>query len=180
MREARMAHLGCFYLPPSIPPELVRAVASDAALDADRVGRFLEVFSQTPVGRRLGPPQSWATAAFLVRLAAVLRLLDWEASGIDRHLEAGLPAAQQALRELAEWQMQPSRAPADQQEAPLLTRVLALFVEHFCWDGRAELGADLTLGVADEDQLVDALADLLWAHRHALPPEPNTERGRAP
>jgi hypothetical protein len=42
------------------------------------------------------------------------------------------------------------------------------------------LGADLTLGAADEDQLVDALADLLWAHRHALPPDPNPERGRAP
>jgi hypothetical protein len=34
------------------------------------------------------------------------------------------------------------------------------------WDGRPLLGADLELGAADEDALVDALAKFLWLRRH--------------
>jgi hypothetical protein len=50
----------------------------------------------------------------------------------------------------------------------LALRVFSVWVEHFAWHGREQLGADLVLGEAEEDALADALADLLWDNRDAL------------
>ena len=152
-----MAVTPCPLQLPDFPPDLIQAVARDAARDADRVGLFLGALG-------LAPPLP-LPAAFLLGLGAALRLLLWEQDGIDAHRRAGLPPARQALRDVfraAAGQADPGTA---EQAKALPGRVLALFIEHFAWAGRAELGADLTLGPADEDALLEGLADFLWAHR---------------
>jgi len=144
------------FSPPAhaFPPELVRAVAQDAARDADHVGGFLSALGLNPP-RRL-------PADFLLGVGAALRLLRWEHRV---HLDAGLPPARQALHEVfrtATGQAQPDEAHRAQS---LAGRVTALFVEHFAWVGRVELDADIVLGQADPEDLLEVLADFLWACR---------------
>jgi hypothetical protein len=161
-----------------LPSDLVRAVAQDAALDADRVGCFLDQLlgrCAAPAGDRpplLLPPD------FLLELAAALRLLAWETSGLRCHLEAGLPPAQQALRDAFRW-LKPATAAPETSDVPdrLMPRVLALFIERLAWNGRAELGADFALGEPDEDVLTEAIADFLWSHRHNLGNEDSAAGG---
>jgi hypothetical protein len=42
---------------------------------------------------------------------------------------------------------------------------MVLFVERFAWKARDELDADVALHEADEEQILEALADFLWNHR---------------
>jgi len=159
----------------AFPPELVRAVAHDAACDADLVVVFLDALGLSPAGPDQPPRR--LPAWFLLELGAALRLWLWECHGMRLHREAGLPPAEEALRGV----FGRLTAPAADQPAggtPLSRRVLALFVEHFAWSGRADLDADLVLGEVDEDALVEVLANLVWAHRAAVGPESDaTARG---
>jgi hypothetical protein len=105
-------------------------------------------------------------AGYLLDLGAALRLLAWERAGLDPAAVAGLPPAWQALRTVC------LAAAADRNGTPpaeppgtLARRVLAAFVEYFAWCGRAELAADVALSAADEDELLEGLADFLWANR---------------
>ena len=47
----------------------------------------------------------------------------------------------------------------------LCIRVMRLSVERFAWTAPAELGTDVSLAEADEEALLEAFADFLWAHR---------------
>jgi hypothetical protein len=49
----------------------------------------------------------------------------------------------------------------------LTFRVFTLWLERFAWSGRELWDADLVLGDAEEDELVEVLAALLWAHRNS-------------
>ena len=51
----------------------------------------------------------------------------------------------------------------------LLPAVLRLLVDHIARAGRRHLGAEVIL---DEDALVESLAQLLWAHRDRVEPDP--------
>jgi hypothetical protein len=104
---------------------------------------------------------------FLLGLGAALRLLVWEQDGLHAHRDAGLPSAYEAIREA--FQAVTAPEPLEEKEraaTQLARRVLAVVVERLAWNGRSLLGADLELGEADEDVLVDALARFLWPHRH--------------
>jgi len=142
-----------------VPAELVTAIAEDADRDADRVGLFL---------RRLGLEGSahgplLLPASFLLNLGAALRLLDWELRGLRVHIEEGLPSAQEAVRAAF-------LAVSAQSNAPISTtgmlayRVMTLFIERFAWNARKELDAQVTLEEADEDRILEELADYLWEH----------------
>jgi hypothetical protein len=153
-------------LPPltlaDVPSELIEAVARDAARDAERVALFLDALSQTPPGRWLAEKPVSLPADFLLALGAALRLWVWEEHKLTAHREAGLPAAREAL-----WDV--FRAVADLEAAGrikgLKARVLSVSVERFAWNARPELGVDVTLGEAEEDAVLEALADFLWDHR---------------
>ncbi len=144
---------------PNHPPDLVRAVADEAERDADRVGLLLTTLGLQPSIR--------LSFEFLLALGAALRLCHWEQNGIDLHLRAGLPPARQVLDEVFRTAIGNAAPEAAERTRNVASRVAAFFVERFAWNGRAELGADLTLGPADEDALLDGLADFLWANRPA-------------
>ena len=92
-----------------------------------------------------------------------------EEAGLQPHEVAALPPAQQALHDilgsLSAYATGDKRREVRQPR--FIPRVLAAFVDHFAWHGCAELNADLTLAEADEDALLEALADFLWEHRPA-------------
>lgn len=146
----------------TLPADLVRAVALDAARDAESVAHFLDALGKTSVGRWLSQKPVRLPANFLLGLGAALRLLTWEQQGIQVHREAGLPSAREALRDAFHAVTDPEAATRTQR---LTARVLRLFVEHFAWNGRLELDAEVTLGEAEEELVLDTLADFLWAHR---------------
>jgi hypothetical protein len=154
------------------PPELIQAVARDAAADAERVVLFLDALGLRSAGEGAAP--IGLPAYFLVGLWTALRLQTWEERGVRAHREAGLPSAREALREVARSIRAPEPLVVKERAAnELACRVLAVFVERLAWDGPLLLDADLELGEANEDALVGALADFLWAHRHdAAEPRP--------
>ncbi len=147
-----------------LPPEMVQAVVRLADEDADLVGDFLRDYCglQATPARPVRVP-----VEFLVDLGAALRLLSWEQAGLDPRQVAGLPDAHQALLDVLRAAVPPDRGGAEPALPPgeLAARVLDAYIDHFAWAGRAELSADVLLRAADEDLLLDALADFLWTHR---------------
>jgi hypothetical protein len=138
------------------PDELVAAVAEGAARDADHVVQFLRA-----LGLEASPTKPMhLPAAFLLELGAALRLFRWEYCGLHTHLDAGLPPSSQAIRDA--FRHLDGSGPL---EMTLAYRVLVLFAERFAWSAREELDAQVALGEADEDALLEALADFLWEHR---------------
>jgi hypothetical protein len=162
-----MAATACPIARPQFPPDLIEAVAQDAAADAERVAAFLGALGLRPSGEGAARVPLRLPAYFLVGLAAALRLLAWERSGLQVHRDAGLPPAHEALRGVFGAVAAPAPLAEKEQAARrLLGRVLGVFIARLAWTGRALLGADLELGEADEDALVDGLAQFLWANRH--------------
>jgi hypothetical protein len=151
-----------------LPPELIQAVAREAARDADHVAAFLDQLGLRPTGDRASPPPPRLPAWFLLEVAAGLRLWQWEHNGLRLHLEGGLPPAREALHGVFRRLAAAAGDPASGGDTPLSARVLGLFAERLAWSGRSDLDGDLLLGDADEDELVGALEDLIWTHRAAL------------
>jgi hypothetical protein len=150
------------YSPDNFPSTLIQAVTRDAERDADNVGVFLDHLGLRPPPGQLLP----LPAAFLLDLGTALRLLLWERAGLHLHEVAGLPPARQALHDvLRSLRLYATGALPLDAPATLAPRVLAAFVDHFAWHGRAELDADMLLSATEEDAVLDALADFLWAQR---------------
>jgi hypothetical protein len=105
-------------------------------------------------------------AGFLMELGAIGLLHLWEIEGLRNFLPADLPTAGEAVAELNR------RAATTPQEfqtvagAQLAPRVWQAWLDHFSWAAPSLLQADVVLGEADEDVLVESLAQLAWNHRH--------------
>jgi hypothetical protein len=161
-----------------LPPDLTRAVAQDAVAAAEHVARFLDVLGLRPTEEGGVRVPVRLPAFFLLGLGAALRLRAWEQAGLHAHRDAGLPSARAALGEVFQALTAPGPLAAKEEAARQLAgRVLDVFLRRLAWGGRALLDADLELGEADEDALVEALATFLWAHRHDGAAAP-TEGGR--
>ena len=143
------------------PTELVAVLAADAVLDAECVGQFLQACGLR--GSRDRPIR--LPSGVLLELAAVLRVLEWEQNGIRVHLDAGLPSADELVDDLLQ---RLKRAMSNSSTSPvgtLIYHVVKLSVERMSWHGRRELAAEVALDDADEDALLEALADFLWKNR---------------
>ncbi len=143
----------------SVHPDLVAAVRDEAGRSADRVGEFLRGLADRGVAV---PPLSRET---LLELSAALTLAAWERDGLGLGREAGLPDARTAVRNAL------ATVPPTVGSSGLAVRVLGLFVDRTAWAARPHLGADIRLDTPDEDAVVEALAQYLWATR----PRPDTE-----
>jgi hypothetical protein len=147
-----------------LPPYMVRAAVDCAIEDADMVGTFLRDVCGFPPApdRRLT-----VTAEWLLDVGAALRLYFWQQRGIEpRQLDPKLPDFTTALRDLVR-QLRPD--PGDSltglASGELSRRVFDAHIEHFSWVSGLELDAPVTLGPADEETVLEALADFLWAAR---------------
>jgi hypothetical protein len=129
---------------------------AEAARDADRVGQFM-----VALGLRIDPKTPLPLPErFLRYLAVALRLLNWEAQGFSFHREDGLPAADEVIDAAFRSLNDPKAEPTE-----LCIRVMRLSVEKLAWHAPTELGADVSLGEAEEELLLEALADFLWTNR---------------
>jgi hypothetical protein len=131
------------------------------------VSTFLDAVGLAPAGQGAQDRPLRLPEDFLLGLGAALRLLLWEQQGIHVHLDQGFPPARQALLDVfrtATGQAEPETVACVRS---LAARVMVLSIEHLAWNGRVELDADIVLGEADQEMLLEALADYLWAHRGA-------------
>jgi hypothetical protein len=136
-------------------------VAIQAEADARRVCLFLEAVGVSATPERPVP----LPAHFLLDLAGALRLLIWERSGLRPQRIGNLPLARHALREVLLSAATPQRDCEIGEPGVLARRVVAAWIDHFAWHARVELGVDVLVEEADEDALLEALADFLWDHR---------------
>jgi len=84
-----------------------------------------------------------------------------------------LPTSKDAAENLTEQVTNGLRQLYSANNAPLSRWILQVWLDKFGWDARAILHADVVVGEVDEDGLVEALARLLWEHRHD---QANTDR----
>jgi hypothetical protein len=159
-----------------IPADLLDSLVREAELDAHRVAVFLSVLGiAADPDRPIRLPRG-----SLLALGAALRLLEWEDNGLNVHRDAGLPPAHQALLDA----LRSLNSGADDEARGthhLSRRVVALFAERLAWHGRRELDADVALDELDDEAMLEALAEFLWASRQAgrapsdAPAEPRDE-----
>lgn len=157
-------------VPPEVrreyPAELIQFAADEAGRDADDVAAFLAAAGLAPPpGETRGFPPG-----ILIDLGAVVRLRRWEAAGYAVHVEAGLPTARGALSRVIYTLVKAAANRALLAAAGALGRaVFELTVTRFAWAAPRELGTDIMLNIDDEDSLVEAMAQFLWARRHDGP-----------
>jgi hypothetical protein len=155
------------FSPSEFPSELVATITQHAVCDADSVGLFItELFGIVGREKGLARVQLRFPAWFLLELAAVLRLLAWEQDGVLMGLVARFPPWREALSHVFARLAASTRKSTERGDTPILLGVIGLLVEHFAWTGQADLGAEFILGEAEEDDLVNAVAEFVWAHRH--------------
>jgi hypothetical protein len=140
------------------PDALVQAVTLLAERHAALTAAWLE-----SAGRRPGPLN--VPAAFLLELAAVLQLGEWERLNVLDHLNTNLPSYRQATDELAARTALGPKEFHGPHATQLSTLVNTVWIERFAWDGPSMLQADIVFGDCDEDALVEQLAEFLWQHR---------------
>ena len=149
-----------------VHPALVAAVAENAERQAVMVAGLLDALD--PRLKEAGFPTGAAglPAEFLLELGALCQLTLWEGERLRDYLPPELPTAQQAK---ADFHYRATNAPDSFQSRPtgmLPTQIMQVWLERFAWAAPNLLQADIVLGDADEDALVDALAQFLWDHRH--------------
>jgi hypothetical protein len=148
----------------AFPPDMVDAVRRDAERDADSAAQLLD---ELGLGRQQpSDPPVALPAQLLLGLGMAMRLLSWEAQGINLHRVAGLPRGEEILKCLLR-----SAVGDEADGGPALTQelwvcILRLSVEHLAWQGPELMGADVEIGPVDEECLIEALAELAWSGRH--------------
>lgn len=145
-----------------VPIELSTAVQEKAVRDADVVYRFLTWLGRKWAGDSFDLAAIDLPPGFMSALAAALQLVAWEQRGVFIHRDIGLPSADDAVLLIFRSYQESDTHPAC---AHLQHEVFQLFVQRFAWAGRSDLDADIVLDDLEEDVLVDALADFLWARR---------------
>ena len=165
-RNSTRSRTPCY--PNAIPPSLLcpptwSARWRHALDDADVVGTFL----RDDCGVRGTPDRPVRIPlTILLDLAAALRLHAWEQAGIDPCQFPGLPDFAGGLHDVVRRVgLEPGDCGPGLRPGELAVRVLNARTDYFAWCGRAELGADVALGPADEETVLEALADFLWQNR---------------
>jgi len=136
----------------------VQFVAALVSLDVDAV------YAATGIDRAT-VKSCLFSVGFLLELAAVVQLRLWEDTGLTIHIDAGLPTADAACKEL---ERRSKAGDADFAGIDLWRNVNRVWTRHCAWHGEEILGAEILLTEIDADVLVDALADFLWQNRHIL------------
>ena len=148
------------------PTELLDAVRRNAECQADLTAACLDALDQRVRDAGYAEGCQGLPRTFLLEFAAVAQLKHWEFQGLGDLLPPDVPRAAEASRDLYH------RATTDpgqfwhDDESPLSRQVMQIWIEHFHWLEPGLVEAEVIVGHADEDQLIEALAQLLWQNRH--------------
>src|SRR5262249_52090299 len=152
---------------PQEPRSLVETAYQQGWLMAGNAIEHLQHVGILPTKEKPGQRPRSLSLGILMELSALLRLQAWHEGGVRDTLTETIPAAVAALDESAAKLTSDLRMFAHAEELPPLTEhVFALWKRHLAWSGLEELTADIFLHVspADEEAMLEDLADLLWNH----------------
>jgi hypothetical protein len=152
----------------------LEAVVRDANYMADLTAAFLNAHGIRPKkglgasGCALPANSSTLTRAHgvLMNMAAALRIRSWERAGLRPQLPADLPSSSEAFRNLVpEVVGSPEGTPVVPE---LSAKVFRTWLQRFSRSSRAALSTDVMLPTktVSQEDLLEALADFLWANRH--------------
>ena len=155
--------------------KFIEAIIRNARYKAQLAAAFLEAQGFRPKKERVCSPSVEAensptrmrAQGFLLNLGAALQLASWERAGLRSELPADLPTSSEAFQNLV-----PPQVLGSSDGAPvtpdLSMKVFKTWLQLFSRSSRATLNTDVLLPTkaVSEDELLDALADFLWANRH--------------
>jgi hypothetical protein len=152
---------------------VVQAVVRHAEFQAQVVAVALRAMGHVPEsGQACSFP-----AGFLLELAAIAQIKQWEMDGLREFIDADLPTFAEAAADL---HARAVASPADFDAVANLAlsgRVVEIWYERFAWDAPDLLQAEFLVDRIDDNALVNAFAKLLWSLRHlADDREPNYRR----
>jgi hypothetical protein len=145
--------------------EAIAAFIGDAEYMAELVHRFL-----TNCFKGLGLPiyEHCLPAEFLLELAAVIRIAQWQRAGlVDAMGEKFLPwqdLLRQLIRRLMEEPLSFSFDPKA-CSAPLCRRVVGVWFHRCSWSAVREIAVDVIVHPLAAYDMLSAVADLLWKYR---------------
>ena len=99
---------------------------------------------------------------FLFELAGLMQLRLWEDAGFTIHIDAGLPSADTACKEL---EHHAKVGESHVTGIDLWCKVTIVWREHCAWEGQQLLGADVAIHRADEDLFDEQMAQFIWRNR---------------
>ncbi len=130
---------------------LVRLADQDALL----VARFI------PAWIELKPGEAFPKA-FLVELAAILRIARWQQAGLPADLQEQFPPAEFLFDELVQAFAENPSSFIDGSYQPKWPKsVLVTWLHRFSWNAPLEIGAEVVMQEPDEDMVLGAIADFL-------------------
>lgn len=165
--------------------KFLEAVIRDAHYKAKLAAAFLKEYGFRPSkGRSNSTPslpeghRTRQCGCFLLNLGAAMQILAWERAGLRRELPTDLPTAEEAFRNLM-----PAETPGGPDKTPIVAelsmKVFRTWLQRFSRSSRATLNTDVLLPAktVSEDELLDALADFLWANRHLADAKEESKNG---
>jgi hypothetical protein len=157
---------------------IVESVVASAHFAADLTAAFLRSHGVPRPGKRRATsapsaPEDDALIArakgFLLNLGAALRIVWRESSGLGPVLPAGLPTSSEAFRNLIPPEVNTSAGGTSWLTSDLSNGVLDASLRYFSRSSLGTIGADVHVpaqAAIPTDELLEGLADLLWANRH--------------
>lgn len=152
------------------PPELLNAVRRNAEFQADLTAACLDVLDQRIRDAGYAEGCKRLPRAFLLEFAAVAQLKHWELQGLGELLPSDVPSAAEASRDLYHRTTTDPDQFWHDDKTPLSRQVMQIWIEYFHWLEPGLVEAEIIVGHADEDLLIETLAQLLWQNRHAVAP----------
>ncbi|MBL9085381.1 MAG: hypothetical protein JNK76_26490 [Planctomycetales bacterium] len=150
---------------PIFEPAMASAAASFAERQAVAAGACLREIERHAIANGLSVDVSRLPAGFLLEFAAVVQLSIWEGNGLTDFLPADVPTSPAAEAELFRRVREQPQQLQSISGALLSRRLLDLWLDQMCWSAPQYCHADVIVSDADEDMLVEAVAQLLWTHR---------------
>lgn len=156
--------------------KFIEAVIRQAHHQAELAAAILHASGYRPCRRQPNPehllpeghPTRQRAECLLLNLGAAMQISAWERAGLRPELPGDLPTAEEAFQNLL---------PGDSVNAPVVSelslKVFRTWLQRFSRSSRGALGTDIVLRGAAvcEDELLEALADLLWNHRQLAVPK---------
>jgi hypothetical protein len=150
---------------PEFPDHVTAGVLRHAERVANLVAGFLK-FIDFPLAPDAAENQcNGLPAATLLELGAFLLRVTWGNSGVDQFLPADTPSLETAARAIRK-RIADGAVGIFDENAELHRAVSRAWFNSMAWDCPIGHDADFAVSVIDEDALVDAIAGLIWQHRH--------------
>ena len=153
------------------PPELLNAVRRNAEFQADLTVACLDALDQRIRDAGYAEGCQRLPRSFLLEFAAVAQLKHWELQGLGGLLPSDVLSAAEASSDLYQRTTTDPGQFFHGGETPLSRQVMQIWIDHFHWLEPGLVEAEIIVGHADEDQVIEMLAQLLWQNRHGSAPE---------